>query len=329
VREARPTRPLRGVPVRCLPAGGHHLAASGSARSVPCGDRCRRRVVRMGRGRRDQAPPARRRGVGGRPLIVPALTTTPSGLSFPRTVLAFSGPSREAHPHTRGWLRDGHEAAPLRSGPWWGRLSHNSHSFAFPDNAASPLRSERVRRALRALLIVLPALITLLTVGGPSAVAQANEGPSVQPVQTPDASSQLPCNIYAAAGTPCAAALSTVRALYAGYDGPLYKVERASDGTTRNVGVLGPGGYADANTQTAFCLHTTCSITEIYDQSPEGNNLYVEGAGGNGPADRAAPANALPVSAGGEEVYGVEGWATATTTQRTYLSATSLRVPTW
>ena len=35
-----------------------------------------------------------------------------------------------------------------------------------------------------------------------------------------------PCDIYAAAGDPCVAAHSTTRALYAGYNGPLYQVLR-------------------------------------------------------------------------------------------------------
>src|SRR5213075_2568632 len=37
---------------------------------------------------------------------------------------------------------------------------------------------------------------------------------------------QGPCDIYARAGTPCVAAHSTTRALYASYDGPLYQVRR-------------------------------------------------------------------------------------------------------
>ena len=35
-----------------------------------------------------------------------------------------------------------------------------------------------------------------------------------------------PCDIFAAAHTPCVAAHSMVRALYAGYDGPLYSLKR-------------------------------------------------------------------------------------------------------
>ena len=36
-----------------------------------------------------------------------------------------------------------------------------------------------------------------------------------------------PCDIYAAAGTPCVTAHSTVRSLSSRYDGPLYQVRRA------------------------------------------------------------------------------------------------------
>src|ERR1700694_3321421 len=46
----------------------------------------------------------------------------------------------------------------------------------------------------------------------------------------------LPCDIYAAAGTPCVAAHSTVRALYSAYSGQLYQVKRWSDSTTTTIG---------------------------------------------------------------------------------------------
>jgi hypothetical protein len=123
---------------------------------------------------------------------------------------------------------------------------------------------------------------------------------------TSQAATALPCDIYGAAGTPCVAAYSTVRALYAAYDGSLYKVERASDATSTNISALSAGGYADAAAQDSFCANTTCTITEIYDQSPEGNNLTIEGAGGNGAADSGASATALPAEVGGHEVYGVK-----------------------
>lgn len=119
------------------------------------------------------------------------------------------------------------------------------------------------------------------------------------------AAASLPCDIYGAAGTPCVAAYSTVRALYASYDGPLYQVRRVSDGATADIGLLSAGGYADAADQDVFCAHTTCVITELYDQSPEGNNLTIEAAGGAAGADVGANAAALPVTAGGHKVYGL------------------------
>src|SRR5450755_1639914 len=119
------------------------------------------------------------------------------------------------------------------------------------------------------------------------------------------AATSLPCDIYAAAGTPCVAAHSTVRALYAAFNGPLYQVKRASDSTTLNIGTLTAGGYANAAAQNTFCAGTSCTITEIFDQSPEHNNLTIEGPGGNGGQDVGASAAALPVMAGGHQVYGL------------------------
>jgi hypothetical protein len=115
----------------------------------------------------------------------------------------------------------------------------------------------------------------------------------------------LPCDIYGAAGTPCVAAHSTVRALYAAYNGPLYQVKRASDSATTNIGTLTAGGYANAAAQNTFCAGTTCTITEIYDQSSRHNNLTIEGPGGAGGQDVGANATALPVTVGGHSVYGV------------------------
>ena len=63
----------------------------------------------------------------------------------------------------------------------------------------------------------------------------------------------LPCDIYAAAGSPCVAAHSTVRALFSAYAGALYQVNRTADGALMDVPVLAPGGYANAAAQDAFC----------------------------------------------------------------------------
>jgi hypothetical protein len=123
--------------------------------------------------------------------------------------------------------------------------------------------------------------------------------------------SSLPCDILSAASTPCVAAYSTTRALYAAYSGSLYKVTRQSDNTTKNIGLLSTGGYANAATQDTFCANTICTITEIYDQSSNANNLTPAPPGGeaSGPGpngyDLPAFASAYPVSAGGHKVYGI------------------------
>src|SRR3954467_14165406 len=114
----------------------------------------------------------------------------------------------------------------------------------------------RVRRALLAAGVTAAFTASLLT-------ATAT---------TSQAATQEPCDIYAAGGTPCVAAHSTTRALYAAYNGPLYQVRRASDSATKDVGVLSAGGYADAGVQDSFCANTSCVITVIYDQSGKGNH---------------------------------------------------------
>jgi hypothetical protein len=125
------------------------------------------------------------------------------------------------------------------------------------------------------------------------------------PVQSPAATS-LPCDIYAAGGSPCVAAHSTTRALYGSYNGPLYQVRRSSDNTTRDIGVLSTGGYANAATQDSFCSGTTCLISIIYDQSGRGNNLtQAPGGGAAGGPDNLANATAAPTTINGHKAYGV------------------------
>lgn len=123
------------------------------------------------------------------------------------------------------------------------------------------------------------------------------------------AATRRPCDIFASKA-PCVAAYSTTRALYGNYTGPLYQVTRQSDKTAISIG-LGPDGYANAAKQKAFCAHTTCTITKIYDQSPNHNDLQPAPPGGaaHGPGpngyDVPAIANALPVTVHGHEVYGI------------------------
>lgn len=60
-----------------------------------------------------------------------------------------------------------------------------------------------------------------------------------------------PCDIFAASNSPCVAAHSLVRALYANYNGPLYQLRRQIDNATFDVGVLETGGFANATAQEA------------------------------------------------------------------------------
>ena len=79
-----------------------------------------------------------------------------------------------------------------------------------------------------------------------------------------------PCDIYQAASTPCVSAHSTVRALYGAYSGPLYQVRKG--GTTKDIPV-GTDGYVDTSVQDSLCSGGGCTISVIYDQSPNKNDL--------------------------------------------------------
>lgn len=118
-----------------------------------------------------------------------------------------------------------------------------------------------------------------------------------------------PCDLYQSA-TPCVAAFSTTRALYSAYKGPLYQVTRKSDNAHTDIGLL-PDGYAKASAQDAFCANTSCTITTLYDQSPNHNDLTPAPPGGaaRGPGpngyDLPALASVLPATAAGHKVYGI------------------------
>jgi hypothetical protein len=166
-------------------------------------------------------------------------------------------------------------------------------------------RMVRVWLAVAGVLALTGGLLAATAGPGTAEAGTAQVG-SAQTVAAKPGAVKLTCDIYRAAGTPCVGAYSTVRALYAAYRGPLYQVTRASDGTARQIRPLTPGGVADAAAQDRFCAGTACTITEVYDQSPEHNDLGIEGAGGNGAADVGAPANALPVTVHGHEAYGIK-----------------------
>src|SRR5579859_349695 len=151
----------------------------------------------------------------------------------------------------------------------------------------------RLRQVRKAVLLTGAA--TALAAGAAVAVAAA-----------PARAATGPCDIYGNAGTPCVAAHSTTRALYAAYSGPLYQVRRSSDNATTSISPLSAGGVANAATQDSFCSGTSCVITEIFDQSGHGNNLtQAPGGGAAGGPDNLANATAAPISVGGHKAYGV------------------------
>src|SRR2546423_187129 len=150
------------------------------------------------------------------------------------------------------------------------------------DGSAVAQRENRMSRTIKTGLVLALALASTLIGATLTRAAQSEPGTSPRP--------QGPCDIYAAAGAPCAAAHSTTRALYAAYDGPLYQVMRQSDGKKLNISVVkaaaaDPGGYADATAQDRFCAGTVCWIATIYDQSGHHNELTQAPRGGfSGPA---------------------------------------------
>src|SRR5512146_2916705 len=147
-------------------------------------------------------------------------------------------------------------------------------------------RLRHTRKALLPLAAAATLAVASLIAGGSGSTARA--------------ATQEPCDIYAAGGTPCVAAHSTTRALYAAYSGALYQVRRSSDNATTNISPLSAGGVANAATQDSFCAGTTCVITVIDDQSGRGNNLtQAPGGGAAGGPDNLANATAAPISVGG------------------------------
>ncbi|MEV4556376.1 arabinofuranosidase catalytic domain-containing protein [Kitasatospora sp. NPDC049285] len=176
-------------------------------------------------------------------------------------------------------------------------------------------RTSSVSTGLRPLrpaaVLFLVLAMAMAVLGGRAAASGPAPGAERAAAALPAAAAALPCDLYAAGSAPCIAAHATTRALFAAYNGPLYQVQRASDHTTRDVGLLSVGGYADASAQTSFCAGTSCIITKIYDQTSRHNDLpissggYWKGPGPNG-ADIGADAAALPVMAGGHQVFGVK-----------------------
>ncbi|GEM_PF-2329325 len=96
---------------------------------------------------------------------------------------------------------------------------------------------------------------------------------------------RLPGDIAVAAGSPVVAAHAMTRALFAAYDGPLFKALRVSDDQELDIGVVAPGGLADLATLETFCAGTSCKLTTLYDQSGNGNDMWRGDTPENAPMD--------------------------------------------
>ena len=150
----------------------------------------------------------------------------------------------------------------------------------------------------------------------------------------PAALSERPCDIYGAAGTPCAAAHSVVRSLFTTYDGRLYQLKRSADNATLDIRPSAPGGVADGEAHAKFCdggsssssssnnnssnrlaapaAATTsyptlaeCVIHTIYDQTGNGNHLLPATPAINNPAyDLPVNATRHPITINGSKAYG-------------------------
>jgi non-reducing end alpha-L-arabinofuranosidase len=86
--------------------------------------------------------------------------------------------------------------------------------------------------------------------------------------------SDLPGDVAKAAGTPFVAAHAMTRALFASYNGPLFKALRVSDNQERDIGVVAASGLVDLAALNTFCSGTTCKVTTLYDQSGNGNDMW-------------------------------------------------------
>src|SRR6185312_3791345 len=68
-------------------------------------------------------------------------------------------------------------------------------------------------------------------------------------------------------------------------------------------GVVSAGGAVNAAQQDSFCAGTTCTITEVFDQSGRGNTLQFQGSGGAGGEDTASNATAQSLTLNGSKAY--------------------------
>ena len=102
------------------------------------------------------------------------------------------------------------------------------------------------------------------------------------------------------------------------YNGPLYQVQRPSDSTTLDIGVVAPvasplpdaGGYANAAAQDSFCANTICVITSSTTSPARATTSPRRRPGGvprpgEGRIRQPADADTAPITIGGHKAYGV------------------------
>lgn len=84
-------------------------------------------------------------------------------------------------------------------------------------------------------------------------------------------------------------------------------MRRASDGTTQDIGTASAGGQVDLAALSSFCSGTTCSVSILYDQTANANDLK------SGLVLKAATTNNGPATANNEPM--VQYWTSSTGTQ--------------
>jgi len=147
--------------------------------------------------------------------------------------------------------------------------------------------------------------------GGPPGSGGAPPGSGGATVMRPNG----PCDLYATAGTPCAAAYSTIRGLKKGYVGPLYQVRNMSSAMNTGAGggtmdiFMAADGFANTAPQDTFCAGTTCTVSILYDHSGNMNHLKVAPKGStnggmySGMDDFESSATKGMLTVGGHRVY--------------------------
>ncbi|WP_323122740.1 arabinofuranosidase catalytic domain-containing protein [Burkholderia alba] len=137
----------------------------------------------------------------------------------------------------------------------------------------SLLKKKAAPRAARLLGGLVPALL----VGAILPLGMAGQSAHAATAGAAGAPTPLPCDAAAGAGTQCSAAHSVVRLLTGSYTGPLFQVQRKSDGKTQDVypytaATLPAGadakliGSTNVGSLDRFCASTSCVVTYLYDQ---------------------------------------------------------------